>query len=192
MDVPYPADRYARLFIFAAAVLIFLAAAAGAGIVAAHLNGGDEDLGRAIGLGDLVALLLGKDTLPFRQRIEPVGLGFVHIEEELFKVEVQGDFAVLRQGVQILYPIGKGGIGPVKVAYEGHGIHSHLLRKDLHRAGKGLIVGQKDLLVDLGLLIKIGVPILLIGGVALQVLCPCFPIAVQTQVFAPYRKYGLL
>ena len=51
------------LFVFAAAILVLLAAAAGAGIVAAHLDGRDENLGGAISLGDLMALLLGQNAV---------------------------------------------------------------------------------------------------------------------------------
>ena len=179
------------LFVFAAAVLVLLAAAAGAGIVAAHLDGVHEDLGGPIGLGDLVALLLGQDALPLRQVEEPVGFGFVHVEEKLLKVKVEGDFAVLGEGFEVLLAVGEGGVGPVEVPHESHGIHAHFLGQSLHRAGQGLVVVQKDLLVDLGLLGEIVAPILLIGSVALQVLRPCLPFAVQTHVSSPFSKLGL-
>ena len=90
------------MILFPTALLILLSAAAGTGIITANLFRLNNSGRGLLLLVELLASLLGKQGIPFRQLVKPLRLCAYHIVIQLFHVHGQVDGGFLGQALQVI------------------------------------------------------------------------------------------
>ena len=151
-----------RLYCFSAAVLVFFAAAAGARIVSADLLRLYYGLGLSVSLCDLGALLFGEDVVPFRKAVEVVGMSILHVEIELFEIDVQLEFAV-RFHVLEIYRLVEAVVDAVEKADKDAFFYAELSGFFAYFSGIDIALMGEDISVDACFRAGIFVPELIEG-----------------------------
>ena len=58
-------------------------------VISADLLLAHKNIALAVFFGDVLAFFLSQNRLPFLERVQPVCFGFVHVEVELFKIDLK-------------------------------------------------------------------------------------------------------